>query len=72
MSIREKINDDKHYGVPWAEFFISLVIAKLVQVFIWPTAWFLILLPITWLLVHVTVGNRIEKHSKGDIFGRDE
>lgn len=69
--IRETINDDSTYGVAWAEFIISFILAGIIRLAFYPTAWMTILLPVVWLIVHYWIGDWLKKHSKGDLFGRD-
>lgn len=72
MPAREKLNDDKVYGAPWAEFFISTIIAKIVQA-VWLPDWgLIILLPITWVLVHALVGSWLEKNAHKDLLGKED
>lgn len=68
MSIREKINDDEWYGAPWAEFFIAYVLAVTIQVVWLPNWWLAALLPLTWVCVHLLIGNWLSKHAKKDLF----
>jgi len=65
----ERMHSEKDgYGALWAEFFISLLIAGVIKATVLSGAWMLVLLPITWVVVHYLFGEWIKKKSNEPLF----
>lgn len=62
----------KWFDGTWATFFISLIVSNVIKAIWLPDFGLVILLPITWLAIHLVLGKWIAKYSKQDIFGRDK
>lgn len=73
MSNVEEVKKEKGwYGAGWAEFFIAFIAARIVQAMWLPNWGMVILLPVSWVIIHSLIGSWMQENAHKDLFGKKE